>query len=220
MHCHQHTDPKLAAVGDPENAQPTALTKSRIHAQQPAKTTKQIIYLDRNNTPDVWGDISRTIKETHSLAGKTDYTTVVLLPKQEPWDKTLYKQKNPICPHLIFECCKRIFGRKEHGCLNASNKPKVVDVVLKFAKLHDNFDFDDAKQIQSYFDHSVVLDFMRYSSRQNPLLPETLTGLIQAYNETPENFGSPSDETVTRVIALLERQLAIDETFQTPAAAE
>lgn len=136
---------------------------------------------------------------------------MVLLPKQEAWDKTLYKLKNPICPHLIYECCKRIFGRKEHGCLNASNKPKVIDVVLKFAKLHDKFDFDDQQQLQSYFDHSVVLDFMRYGSRKEPLLPETLSGLIQAYNETPENFGSPSDETVDRVIALLDKQIALDE---------
>jgi len=72
---------------------------------------------------------------------------------------------------LIFECCKRIFKRKEHGCLNGSNKPKAVEVVLKFAKLHDGFDFDDKDQVSSYFDDVLVLDFMRYNLRREPLLP-------------------------------------------------
>lgn len=103
-----------------------------------------------------------------------DYRTVVLLPKQEPFDKTLYRVKNPICPHLIFECCKRIFNRKEHGCLSGNNKPKAVEVLLKFAKLHDNFDFHDEQQVRSYFDDILFLDFMKYSSRKQPLLPETI----------------------------------------------
>ena len=102
--------------------------------------SKSIIYLDRNNTPDIWGDIRDTIKKSGM---SKDYRTVLLLPKQEPWIKTQYNTQNPICPHLIFECCKRIFNRKEHGCLNGSNKSKAVEVVLKFAKLHDGFDFDD-----------------------------------------------------------------------------
>ena len=105
---------------------------------------KTIIYLDRNNTPDVWGDIKRTVEESSKNTGlPKDHRTVVLLPKQERFDKTLYHTKNPICPHLIFECCNRIFKRREHGCLSGDNKPKAVEVVLKFAKLHDDFDFDD-----------------------------------------------------------------------------
>ncbi len=131
---------------------------------------KNIIYLDRNNTPDVWADIRDTIKRAH-LGLLKDFRTVVLLPKQEQWNKNLYRTKNPICPHLIFECCKRIFKRKEHGCLNGSNKPKAVEVVLKFAKLHDGFDFDDKDQVSSYFDDVLVLDFMRYNLRREPLLP-------------------------------------------------
>jgi len=90
----------------------------------------------------VWADIRDTIQKSNA-AGLKDYRTVVLLPKNEIWDKTLYRMRNPICPHLIFECCKRIFNRKEHGCLSGSNKPKAVEIVLKFAKLHDGFDFDD-----------------------------------------------------------------------------
>ena len=94
----------------------------------------------------MWGDIKRTIDESsqhNDEASGKQHRTVVLLPKQEQWDKSLYKKKNPICPHLIFECCNRIFKRKEHGCLSAENKPKAVEVVLKFAKLHDEFDFHD-----------------------------------------------------------------------------
>lgn len=192
---------------DSEN-QPN-LGRTRIGAKA-SQQSKSIIYLDRNNTPDVWGDIRDTIVNNHNDQAR-DYCTVVLLPKQEQWDKTLYKQKNPICPHLIFECCKRIFNRKEHGCLNGTNKPKVIDVILKFAKLHDGFDFDDMEQIHTYFDHVVRLDFLKYGERQEPLLDETLNGMIKAYNETPENFGSPSDSTVNEMIRLVDQQNSIDE---------
>ena len=128
---------------------------------------KTIVYLDRNNTPDIWGDIKRTVDESSlgNAAKEQEHCTVVLLPKQEKFDKTHYRKKNPICPHLIFECCNRIFKRKEHGCLSADNKPKAVEVVLKFAKLHDDFDFQDEAQILSYFDRVLFLDFMRYASR-------------------------------------------------------
>ena len=108
-----------------------------------------IVYCDRNNTSDIWADIrdnfdlNAKLTESMLTHGVKDYKSVVLLPKMEPWDRSLYRAKNPICPHLIFECCKRIFGRKDHSCLSAANKPKAVEVVLKFAKLHDGFDFDD-----------------------------------------------------------------------------
>ena len=54
---------------------------------------KTIVFLDRNNTPDVWGDIKKTISDNSIVApGRLpDYRTVVLLPKQETFDKTLYK---------------------------------------------------------------------------------------------------------------------------------
>jgi hypothetical protein len=53
---------------------------------------KKIIYLDRNNTPDVWSDIINTIHRNSYTAPNTprDYRTVVLLPKQESFDKSLY----------------------------------------------------------------------------------------------------------------------------------
>ncbi len=112
--------------------------------------------------------------------GAKDYRTVVLLPKMEPWKKSLHRVRNPICPHLIYECCKRIFSRKEHGCLSGSNKPKAVEVVLKFAKLHDGFDFDDMAQIKEYYDDMLVLDFMRYGERPHPLSSSTIDGIINA----------------------------------------
>ena len=146
---------------------------------------------------------------------------MVLLPKQEPWDKSLYVRKNPICPHLIFECCTRIFNRKEHGCLSGNNKPKAVEVVLKFAKLHDEFDFCDERQVRSYFDDILFLDFMKYASRKQPLLPQTIEGMIRAYNATPDNFGVPPDETIQDVIRLVEHQMQIDSQVEvhTPQAA-
>ena len=128
-----------------------------------------------------------------------------MLPKQEPFDSTLYKKQNPICPHLIYECCQRIFNRKAHGCLSGADKPKAVEVVLKFAKLHDGFDFSNEKQIQNYFDDILVLDFTKYSTRSKPILKQTIDGLIASYNGTPENFGVPSADVINNTIKLVER---------------
>lgn len=174
----------------------------------------EIIYLDRNNTPDIWRDITSTVIDSNARKTVKDYRTVVLLPKQEPFDRKLYTRKNPICPHLIFECCKRIFSRKEHGCLSGANKPKAVEVVLKFAKLHDGFNFDDRDQVCSYFDDFLFLDFMKYSHRARPLLPDTIDGMIEAYNATPENFGVPSDAVLHRMIDLVDKQIALDEIYE------
>ena len=69
--------------------------------------------------------------------------SVVLLPKMEDFDFSRYNKLNPICPHLTFECIKRIFGRKSHNCLSGANKDKSVEVILKFVKLHDDFNFKD-----------------------------------------------------------------------------
>jgi hypothetical protein len=68
---------------------------------------------------------------------------VLLVPEQHPFDKALYHTVNPISPQFQYECIKRIFGRKEHDCLSSANKPKVVEVILKFAKLYDGVNFDD-----------------------------------------------------------------------------
>jgi len=59
--------------------------------------------------------------------------------------------------------------------------------------------------VRSYFDDILFLDFMKYSSRRQPLLFETITGMIDAYNATPENFGVPSDEIIHKVIHLVDQ---------------
>ncbi len=84
-------------------------------------------------------------------------------------------------------------------------------MVLKFAKLHDGFDFDDQIQLRSYFDVISNLDFMRYDLRRAPLLPSTINGMVKAYNDTPNNFGVPSDETINEVIRLVIEQISIDD---------
>lgn len=80
-----------------------------------------------------------------------------------------------------------------------------MEVVLKFAKLHDGVDFADELQMHSFFDDILFLDFMKYHAREQPLLPETITGMIDAYNATPENFQNPSDEVIHNVIRLVEQ---------------
>lgn len=83
-------------------------------------------------------------------------------------------------------------------------------MILKFARLHDGFDFEDMNQVHQYFDHALNLDFMRYDQRAQPLLPETLEGMIESYNRTPKNFESPSDEVVEKMIKLVDHQMAVD----------
>lgn len=175
-----------------------------------------IIYCDRNNTSDIWGDLKQNFDECGSMTesmktqGIKDYKTIVLLPKMEVWQRDLYREVNPICPHLIYECCKRIFGRKDHSCLSAANKPKAVEVVLKFAKLHDGFNFEDNNQVCSYFDDIKVLDFLRYDLRPRGLEERTIQGMIHGYNMTPDNFGVPSDEVLEKVIELVDWQMSLD----------
>ena len=41
---------------------------------------KEIIYLDRNNTPDVWADISTAIMKTCKKAKFKDFKSVLILP--------------------------------------------------------------------------------------------------------------------------------------------
>ena len=81
----------------------------------------------------------------------------------------------------MYECIKRIFMRKSHDCLSSENKPKVVEVILKFAKLYDGIDFNDEQQISKYFDHFIKLEFMRFSERQ-PILEETFKIIAEGYN--------------------------------------
>lgn len=110
------------------------------------------------------------------------------MPEQHPdFDMSSYTTLNPICPQMIFECIKRIFGRKDHTCLSSENKPKVVEVILKFAKLYDGVDLSRDEELRSHFDDFVRLDFLGFGERCN-LLPETIKALTYGYNQTPPNF--------------------------------
>lgn len=100
---------------------------------------------------------------------------------------------------MIFECIKRIFGRPKHTCLSSENKPKVVEVMLKFTKLYDGADFSDDGYLKKCFDDFVRLDFLQFSQRDQ-LEEETLKVMIDSYNQTPTNFQCPSDEVINRCI--------------------
>lgn len=158
--------------------------------------SKKFIYLDRNNTPDVWSNIQRTIATAHQSQAVKDYKTILLVPKQhKDFEPKLYKTPNPICPQMIFECSKRIFNRKQHNCLSGANKPKVIDVILKFTKLYDGVDLNDDAFLKQYFDQVVRLDFLMLEKRPK-LQASTTATIIECYNETPEGFRNPSDETI------------------------
>ena len=43
--------------------------------------TKNFIYLDRNNTPDVWSDIQKTIEAAHKGAAVKDFRSILIVPK-------------------------------------------------------------------------------------------------------------------------------------------
>jgi hypothetical protein len=43
---------------------------------------KQIIYLDRNNTPDVWPDIRNTIQNAFPSEQMKTYKSVIIVPQQ------------------------------------------------------------------------------------------------------------------------------------------
>ena len=82
---------------------------------------------------------------------------------------------------MIYECIKRIFGREDHTCLSSACKPKVVEVILKFAKLYDGVDLSSDEVLRSYFDDFVRLDFLQFGQRSK-LHSDTIATLIDGYN--------------------------------------
>ena len=64
--------------------------------------------------------------------------------------------------------------------------------------------------MHSFFDEVLFLDFIKYGCRGKPLLPETISGLIEGYNATPENFQVPSNEIIDKVVSLVENQIELD----------
>jgi hypothetical protein len=88
---------------------------------------------------------------------------------------------------MMFECIKRIFGRPSHDCLSASNKPKVVEVILKFSKLYDGANFNNDEMLLNCFDDFIRLDFMQFGSRSK-LDSGVIATITECFNETPGNF--------------------------------
>ena len=84
---------------------------------------------------------------------------------------------------------------------------------MKFARLYDGMDLNDSARLNSYFDHFVHLEFMKYNERL-PIEKETFNSLVEAYNMTPPNFISPPDHIIDSVIREVDRQMEIDLIFE------
>ena len=56
-----------------------------------------------------------------------------------------------------------------------------------------------------YFDHCLALEFVNY--REQRISPKMMSVLVEAYNQTPENFVPPSKETIDFVLEHLEREI-------------
>lgn len=159
------------------------------------ETVRNLVYLDRNNTADIWADISTTIKSSSKDTAKV----IALMPCMGEYDPVnTYKTRNPLSPEFFFECVKRIYGRKEHSCLSSANKPKVIDVLVKFTKLYDGADFKNEESLSHFFDQVYNLDFANV--RNIKLTPETRNLIIKAMDETPQGFVSPTDEMIEALI--------------------
>lgn len=116
-----------------------------------------------------------------------------------------YRIKNPITPPFIYHCIKRIFGRSSHSCLSNDNKPKVIEVLLKFTKLYDNVDLEDRQALRSHFDKVIHLDFMKFGEDEfGGLSKDTFMTIVEGINQTPENFRAPSDEVINKVLKAIE----------------
>lgn len=112
----------------------------------------------------------------------------------------------------MYECIKRIFSRKSHDCLSSENKPKVVEVILKFARLYDGIDFANDEQLRQHFDDFLRLDFLQFRERAN-LSDATVNIIKAAFNQTPPNFVPPTDEVIESVISAVEEQIELDSKF-------
>ena len=116
---------------------------------------------------------------------------------------------NPISPHYIYECIKRIFSRKSHDCLSSENKPKVAEVILKFARLYDGIDFSDPQAFRRYFDSHLTIQFFNFTTRP-PLRSSALNSIVDSLNSTPSNFLPPSEEVLQEIIKTVDGQIAVD----------
>ncbi len=156
---------------------------------------KTLIYLDRNNTPDIWPDIQKAI------AQQRNSRTILILPTQ--MNVPAYRCQNPLSPAFFFECCNRIFKRPKHECLSSDNKPKVIEVLLKFQKLYDGCRFDDRAGLEGFFDEVVECDFMG----KLELSEACYNAITYGLNHTPEEFKPPTDAVIDLVVKAVDDEI-------------
>mmetsp|Transcript_25045 Transcript_25045/g.24517 ORF Transcript_25045/g.24517 Transcript_25045/m.24517 type:complete len:107 (+) Transcript_25045:778-1098(+) len=76
-------------------------------------------------------------------------------------------------------------------------------------KLYDGVELGTSSDVYKYFNHVIELDFLRYHLRQD-LEPQTISMLILGFNQTPEQFVSPSMETIEMVVKAVDAQMQVD----------
>ena len=83
-----------------------------------------------------------------------------------------------------------------------------MDVVLRFAKLYRNVDFDCQDTMGKYFSQTRFVSFHDPSTKLNEHTQKTL---IRAYNETSEDFNQPcNSQSVQSVIMAVEHQMLME----------
>eukprot|EP00347_Sterkiella_histriomuscorum_P002864 403366501 len=172
----------------------------------------EILFIDKNNTPDKWETISTFLRK---LAIENNQETaqklIMLVPQQAPFNPTIYKISNAICPQFVYECLFRIFNRKNH-CLSHEHKPKAVEVILKYQKFFDNISFDNDSTILQYFDYCLNIEFVNYAEQR--ISDSMIEALIEGYNQTPENFVPPSHEVIEKILLKLETEIKESESHR------
>jgi len=110
------------------------------------------------------------------------------VPKQPKFEQ--YVTPNPISPYLFYHCAKRIFSRASHECLSGSDKPKVIEVLLKFTKLYDNTEFSNIKSEVRFMDYGITEEIEK----------DTKEVITWAINSSPDGFRVPSETIINEVI--------------------
>ncbi len=89
------------------------------------------MYLDRNNTPDIWDEIM-------NLASEVQAHTLLLKPNMlENASHVPDLPGNMLTARFFYECAVRLLHRADHECLNKSEPEKAIEVLLKFTKLYE-----------------------------------------------------------------------------------
>lgn len=82
----------------------------------------------------------------------------MVAPKQRK--SQCYQRPNPISPELFYQSAKRIFSRSTHDCLSSDDKPKAIEVLLKFTRLYDYCSFsNDEDSKKTFKGDTLYLDY-------------------------------------------------------------